>query len=132
MKEPNFTKWLIYTVGVGVIPAIIRLLAHFLTDGDVELFYSADLITLGLILHVSIINEIEDIPDSYFGYKTAYNGTSILFITIYGFLLAHQTGVMPDIDERKILNLAKYLSITSLLMGFSLYGILRFGERQNA
>jgi hypothetical protein len=120
-----------YTLGVGLLPAAIRLIAYDISGGSTDPFFSGDLITLGLVIHVSMINEIEDISSQRFQFKTVYNGLSILFITVYGFLLAHQAGLMPAAEEERVLRIALMLAGVSCLMGLAFFAIMQFGGRSN-
>ncbi|AFJ43528.1 hypothetical protein [Francisella orientalis] len=53
-------KWLIYTVLVGLIPILSRLIVWLVTKkGSVSLFSPSDFVAFGLVLHISNINEIE-------------------------------------------------------------------------
>ena len=57
--ENKKVKWLIYTVLVGLIPMLSRLLVLTVTQpGVVSLIEASDFIAFGLILHISNINEI--------------------------------------------------------------------------
>ena len=83
------TKWLMYTVLVGLIPVVARLLIWLISrNPDVDIFNTADFVVFGLILHISNINEMEHIHDSHKVWKTIQNGTSTVFITLYGVLFA--------------------------------------------
>lgn len=78
-------KWLAYTVLVGLIPILCRMIAWLVTkSGTVELLASSDFVALGLVLHISIINEMEHISDDERDWKTIQNGVSIAFIAAYG------------------------------------------------
>ena len=82
-------KWLIHTLLVGLIPVLTRLLAWSGTaTGKVDPLAVTDFLTLGLVVHVSILNETEHlwIPDP--AVRALLNGLSILFITCYGTLFA--------------------------------------------
>lgn len=53
-------KWLIHTLLVGLIPVLTRLMAWAGTaTGKVDPLAAADFIALGLVVHVSILNEME-------------------------------------------------------------------------
>lgn len=82
-------KWIIYTVIVGLIPIFSRLFAWFLTNNDiVNIFSASDFVTFGLILHISNINEIENMQDLDPVWRTIQNGVSIVFICFYSVLYA--------------------------------------------
>lgn len=80
-------KWLIYTLVVGLIPVLIRLLMWAATAASqVQPLTASDFITLGLIIHVSILNETEHLPISEQVGRALLNSISTLFITCYGVL----------------------------------------------
>lgn len=83
------SKWLAYTFLVGLIPVLMRLLVWAATKaGKVEAFAAPDFVSFGLVLHISIINEMEQLPQKERNWKAIQNGTSIIFIALYGALYA--------------------------------------------
>lgn len=81
------SKWLAYTFLVGLIPMLTRLLSWAVTSqGSLAPFATQDLVAFGLVLHASIINEIEHIQARDKDWKTIQNGTTILFVALYGAL----------------------------------------------
>ena len=118
-------KWFMYTVLVGLIPVLCRLLVWTVSqERNVELLNAGDLVVFGLILHISCINEIEHFNQSQKSWKTVHNGTSIAFITGYGVLLAayllgQSNPGLISTDATKIVALV--LSATSFFLTFSAY-----------
>jgi hypothetical protein len=83
------SKWLAYTFLVGLIPVLTRLLTWITTTtGAVSPLAAADLVAFGLVLHISVINELEHLPARERDWKTIQNGTSLIFITLYSALYA--------------------------------------------
>src|SRR5471030_216246 len=83
------SKWLTYTFFVGIIPVLTRLLVWTITLVDtVAPLAAADFISFGLVLHISIINEMEHLPASELAWKSTQNGISLMAITLYGALYA--------------------------------------------
>jgi len=83
------SKWLVYTVLVGLIPILTRVLVWIATkNGTSNLFSAGDFVAFGLILHISIVNELEHLPSSDRSWKTIQNGTSVVFIALYSALYA--------------------------------------------
>ena len=83
------TKWLMYTVLVGLIPISFRMCVWFLSETRNTKFLStADFVLFGLIVHISIINELEHFDYGNKSWKTVYIGLSIVLIAFYGFLYA--------------------------------------------
>lgn len=118
-------KWLTHTVLVGLIPVFGRLLVWVISQNrDMHLLNAADFVVFGLILHISIINEIEHLNDDQRSWKTLHNGVSIAFIAMYGILFAsHIWGQSnPGLVDADILRwLAIGLSIVSAIQGFAVY-----------
>lgn len=123
--ENKKTKWLIYTVLVGLIPILSRIFVWSVTEsGVVSLIMSSDFIAFGLILHISNINEIEHLADDEKSWKTVQNGVSITFIAFYSVLFALimiSEGVPSFIDIEAIKNCAVVLAVISFLISFSVF-----------
>jgi len=91
MISPN-NKWLIHTLLIGLIPVFSRLLTWAATTSvTVTPLAAADFITLGLVVHIAILNEMEHLAIREPAIKALLNGLSILFITCYGTLYALTT-----------------------------------------
>lgn len=119
------TKWLIYTVLVGLIPVFLRLLIwSVLQNRTMDFLNAVDFVAFGLILHISNINEIEHFNDQEKSWKSIQNGLSIVFIVLYGSLftcsLFNQSS--PGlIDARAMKYAAIVLSFTSFGISYSVY-----------
>lgn len=118
------TRWLIYTVIIGLLPVIIRALLWLVTkDSSMELLNISDVIIFGLIIHISIINELEH-SNEVSEWKTKHNGISLLFITVYSALFALiilSTEMSPMIDKNNITILVILMSVVSFLIGYSVH-----------
>ncbi|SET65218.1 hypothetical protein SAMN05216326_15214 [Nitrosomonas marina] len=117
-------KWLVYTVLIGLIPVFSRFLVWLVTnDTNMELMVSADLVTFGLILHVSNINEIEHLTfeDHDRNWKTVQNGLSIIFIVFYSLLFALTLidDGLVDLDALKLCT--QILAVISFMISYSVY-----------
>lgn len=123
---PNrHVKWIFYTVLVGLIPVFARLLVWLVDQSkNVPKFDASDFIVFGLIVHISIINEIEHFNRGHQSWKTIHNGSSVLFIVMYTVLFACQilgkthSGLF---DQAAILNVAWVLAIVSFVIGLSVF-----------
>lgn len=81
------SKWLAYTFIVGLVPMLMRLLAWSVTtSGLVKPIAAPDLVAFGLVLHVSIIHELEHNRRRDKSWLTIQNGTTVLFVSLYGAL----------------------------------------------
>lgn len=114
------SKWFAYTLLVGLIPVLIRLLVWFVAaTNSVERFTAIDLITFGLVLNASVINEVEHLPAKDREWKSTQNGLAIASITIYGALYA--LAIFGDkvdgiVDRESILKAAIFLASMSTLI----------------
>jgi hypothetical protein len=116
-------KWLIYTVVIGLIPILARLLISFITEGKIDYINSSDIIIFGLILHISNINELEHYTKDT-DWKTIQNGMSIVFIILYAILLVAVlfSEIEPNIIKNELINYISIpLSIVSFLISYSIY-----------
>ncbi|AXX96064.1 hypothetical protein [Arcobacter ellisii] len=117
-------KWFIYTVLVGMIPIISRLLiTSIINKEDVTFFVATDFIALGLVLHISIINELEHVKNDI-NWKTIQNGMSIVYIAAYSVLFC--LGILNDeipnmIDKSILLKLSVILVVTSFFLSSSVF-----------
>lgn len=115
-------KWLIYTVLVGLIPILSRLIVWLVTkEGSVNLFSPSDFVAFGLVLHISNINEIEHFAGIEREWKTAQNGISIAFIAFYSVLFALTLIGENIVDVTAITICTMVLSIVSFLISYSVY-----------
>ncbi len=116
------TKWLIYTVLVGLIPVIARLFIWLVTkEGSVDIFAASDFIAFGLVLHISNINEIEHFSAQKEQWKTIQNGGSIAFIAFYSILFAINLIGEKIVDVEAITRCAMGLSVVSFFISYSVY-----------
>lgn len=120
--ESKKTKWLTYTVLVGFIPIFARLFAWLVTKGSyIDLFSSSDFVALGLVLHISNINEIEHFSGLEQQWKTIQNGISIVFIAFYSVLLTLNLLGESIVDARIMTYCAVGLATVSLAISYSVY-----------
>ena len=118
------TKWLMYTVLVGLIPIFCRPVVWLISQNrTIELLNPADIVVFGLILHISNINKIEHLNDSA-QWKTAHNGISVAFIVGYAVLLTaylfgQSNPELVDIDVMRYV--AGVLGIISFLLSFAIH-----------
>ena len=120
--ENKKIKWLIYTVLVGFIPILSRLLVWLVTTNGIDLFAASDFVAFGLVLHISNINEIEHYTRDR-SWKTAQNGISIAFIAFYSVLFALTIlgGNNSSIDIGTTKICAMILALVSFAISYSVY-----------
>lgn len=115
-------KWLAYTVLVGLIPIICRMIAWLVTkSGTVELLASSDFVALGLVLHISIINEMEHVSSEEQDWKTIQNGVSILFIVAYGVLFTFTLLGDKLVDNSAMTKSAIVIAAISLAISYAVF-----------
>lgn len=115
-------KWLIYTVLVGLIPILSRLMVWVVTkEGSIDLLSPSDFVAFGLVLHISNINEIEHFSDVEQEWKTSQNGISITFIAFYSVLFALTLVGKTIVDVQAITICTIILSAVSFLISYSVY-----------
>lgn len=119
------SKWLAYTLVIGLIPTATRLMVWITTaPGKVAPFNTPDFLVLGLVLHASMINELEHLSLKERGWKTLQNGSSLFFIALYSALFA--TTIIgektPDlIDTNLMLSMSVIVAIWSAVFGLSIF-----------
>jgi hypothetical protein len=124
MKNPK-SKWLAYTVLVGLIPILSRLLVWSIASNDVVLpFAATDFVAFGLVLHISNINELEHISSQSKPWKTVQNGVSVIFIALYSvlfavLLLAEKNPML--INASALLVCVAVLAATSFALSLSIF-----------
>lgn len=129
------TKWLIYTVIIGLIPFLIRTFI-FLFDKTSTLQYwlnEADFIILGLVLNLTNINELEDRDFDDKIWKTKNIGISVIFIAVFAAILAIVTyaefKLSTDINIIMVKACSIILALISFLFSYSIYNRLTTFER---
>jgi len=119
------SKWLAYTVLVGLIPILSRLLVWVIASSDVVLpFAATDFVAFGLVLHISNINELEHISSQSKPWKTVQNGVSVIFIALYSVLFAVLLLAEKNpklIDANALLICVTILAGTSLVLSLSIF-----------
>jgi hypothetical protein len=124
------TKWLIYTVLIGLIPFLIRTFV-FLFDKTATVDYwinETDFIVLGLVLNLTNINELEDKDFEDKIWKTRNIGFSVISIALFSAILAIVTysdfKINPDLNEIVIKYCSIGLASISFIFSYSIYNRL--------
>ena len=134
-KNMKRTKWLIYTVLIGLIPFFIRSFIS-LIDKTATIDYwlnETDFIILGLVLNLTNINELEDRTFDDMLWKTKKIGFSIISIAFFSAILAIVTYTdfkkNPDLDRMILKECSIVLAIVSFIFSFSIYNRLNTLEK---
>jgi len=122
MKTTTKSKWLAYTVMVGLTPIFSRIVVWLVTrEGCVEPFAPQDFIAFGLVLLVSNINEIEHLADVDRSWKTIQNGSSACLIAIHGVLFCLTLIGGDSINQHAIMYCVGIIALVSLGLSYSLF-----------
>lgn len=120
--QTSKSRWLAYTVLVGLIPILARLFIWLVTkEGSISPFSPQDFIAFGLVLHISNINEIEHLGDREAPWKATHNAISAVFIAIHGVLYCMTLIGGELVDESAISNCAGGIALTSLAISYTLF-----------
>ena len=127
LKLMKKTKWLIYTVIIGLIPFLIRSFIC-LIDNTSTLYYwldETDFIVFGLVLNLSNINELEDKEMEDQLWKTKNIGYSIIQIIVFSAILAIVTysnfKSNPDLNIITVKACSIILAIVSFIFSYSIF-----------
>jgi len=126
----TLTKWLIYTVLIGLLPFIARLLIFAITKNLTATYIlnEVDMIAFGLVLNVSNISEIDNNRTLTEDWKTKNKGLSVIFIIIFSIFLG--LSYMADLptangfDKSMIRLLSLVLSSVSLFFSYTIFNKL--------
>lgn len=123
-------KWFLYTVIIGLLPLFIRLFLFILMN-KLKCSYilnEVDLITFGLVLHISNINELEDKENVDRKWKTTNIGISVFMVILFSILLAigYICDISKNIEFRKdaLKYCALFLGVASFILSYSIYNRL--------
>lgn len=116
------SKWLAYTVLIGLFPIFSRFLVWLVTkEGSIEPFAPQDFISFGLVLLISNINEIEHLVDADRSWKTAQNGISACLIATHGVLLCLTLIGGDAVDRQAIMHCVAIIALASLGFSYMLF-----------
>lgn len=122
----NKTKWVIYTVLVGLIPILSRIFVWITSKPETLNFFAApDFIAFGLVLHISNINELEHVTkENDKEWKTKQNGISLVFVAIYSvlytvLLIGEKNNSV--VDMKSMLTCVIALALVSFLLSLSIF-----------
>lgn len=113
-------QWFIYTVAIGLVPMMMRAVAWGLTKVNIDAVVVADFIAFGLVLHVSMINQLERSHSDDEQWKRLINGSSILFIVFYAamYVIALIAEKRADLVDMSLVSLFTYVcAALSLAIG---------------
>ena len=104
--------WLLYTVLFGMVPILIRILiASVMNDGAVTLLSPSDFISLGIVLQVSLLNEVRYHDALDVSWRHRIVGLSTFIILFYAALYA----VVLLAESVRQINISSVLNISIAL-----------------
>ena len=112
-------KWYVYTVVIGLLPMLMRFVAHSVTTVGIQPLSVGDVISFGLVLHVSMISQAEDVEGVNPLWRTVNHGVSVTAVAIYSVLYAIRVigEKVNAIDQKLLLNGSLILAAISLILG---------------
>jgi len=124
------TKWIIYTVIIGLIPFFIRsLITLFDKEGNFNYWINeSDIINFGLVLNLSVINELEDKDFEDRVWKTRNIGFSVISLILLSSILAIVTysdfKTNNDLNRYAVKYCAIVISLVNFFVTYSIYNRL--------
>lgn len=123
----SIRKWLIYTVAIGLIPFLARLIIFIVASNVNRSFVvnAVDIVSFGLILNIVNISELESFDGNNPNWKTTQIGISLLLVVLFTLFLAlayladadHQLGL----SDTGITYCAGSLSVVSFVFSYSIF-----------
>ncbi|MDP9990553.1 hypothetical protein J2W28_000064 [Variovorax boronicumulans] len=127
-------KWWVYTVVIGLLPALMRFAVWGLTDFGVQMVSVSDVIAFGLVLHISMINEAEDVDWLPQKWRTINHGASLIAIAVYcAFFAVSVIGEKsPSVSQSNLLYCSLALAGISLMLSSVVLHALTSSSKQAA
>lgn len=116
------TKWFVYTVILGLIPLLSRLLIAALSVRDIKYVSAGDLLSFGIALSITNISNIENVSATDSEWKTREFGISITFALLLGIVYAislFAESAPRDFSSRNILIASVILTMACFFHSYS-------------
>jgi phosphate/sulfate permease len=116
------TKWLIYTVLLGLTPMLGRILIYFVSTTSAKPVNVGDIIAFGLVLVITNINLLEHDASIDRAWKTRSIGLSIVLAVLMGIMFAamcFEDAHPTLVSERNITLVSSALSLACMLFSYS-------------
>lgn len=131
------TKWLLYTVIIGLIPTIIRLFVFILSNERSWNFLSSsiDFVFFGLVLNLTNLNELgnEKIDITW---RTKFSGYStiqiVIFSALLGMLYFSEQQETPLVNELVSFITSIMLGIVSFVVSYAIFSKLNLMYNERA
>jgi len=119
-------RWLLFTVVFGMVPILFRVIFYVFNKdtGNLQLFTASDFISLGIVLQVSVFNEVKYTKEDDAEWRQLFVGCTALFFALfsvfYCLTLTSELGRRVDLDL--ILKVSAGLDIVLILLYLAVYG----------
>lgn len=120
----TMTKWAIYTVLLGLIPIVGRLIVALLARAPIPLLAAGDLVGFGLVLVITNINGLEHASNVAPDWKTQSVGVSLLIVTVLSTVFVASCLPAEQFDPDMTLLTAAILSGGALAHSYSVWNHL--------
>ncbi|OQX66407.1 MAG: hypothetical protein B6A08_20630 [Sorangiineae bacterium NIC37A_2] len=115
------TKWFIYTVLLGLLPILARLLIALLSKHSVSPLESSDLVGFGLVLTITNINSLEHATHVPADWKTQTIGISLVAVALLSIVFAASCLGDDQVDRRMTLYSAMALVFAAFAHSYSVF-----------
>lgn len=127
--------WLLYTVLFGMVPIFIRILmSSVMNVGVVALFSPSDFISFGIVLQISLLNEVRyhDVQDISWRHRIV--GLSTFIVLFYAALYAAALLVesVQQVNISSVLNISIALCIGSFILCWCVYDRMTYPSLEGA
>ncbi|WNW11245.1 hypothetical protein RRX38_08785 [Pseudomonas sp. DTU_2021_1001937_2_SI_NGA_ILE_001] len=121
--------WLIYTVLLGMVPIFMRLIVANLVNGErIPVVAASDFISLGIVIHISVLAEIRYSDTHGATWKQAVTGVTVLALIFYSVLYAASvfSEVSNEVNTSGILWSSMFMAVVSFLVSLVVYDRLAY------
>lgn len=121
--------WLVYTVLFGMVPIFMRLSAFALVNGDkIPMFSASDFISLGIVLHVSLMAETRYSEGEGSDWKKTIVGLSVLAVLFYAvlYIFSMLAEIYADINRSVVFWAPVVMTFGSFAMCWVVYDRLTY------
>lgn len=127
--------WLLYTVLFGMVPIFIRfLISSVMNVGVVALFSPADFISFGIVLQISLLNEVRYHDAQDVSWRHRIVGLSTFIVLFYAALYAAAllAESVQQVNISSVLNISVALCIGSFVLCWCVYDRMTYPNLEGA
>ncbi|MCF5747427.1 MULTISPECIES: hypothetical protein [Pseudomonas syringae group] len=122
-------SWLIYTVLFGMVPIFMRIIAYMLVnDSKIPMFSASDFISLGIVLHVSLMAETRYNDSQESDWKKSIVGISVLAVLFYAvlYIFSMLSDIYDNINMSFVFWAPVVMAVCSFAMSWAVYDRLTY------